>query len=63
VQQLALQRYVVRSMIRCLTPTTAEAHAVSDYETDTLLWSERQADLLRRLAAGEHVNEQVDGRT
>lgn len=33
---------------------------MSDYDTDTVLWSERQADLLRRLAAGEHVNEQVD---
>jgi hypothetical protein len=33
---------------------------MSDYDTDTVLWSERQADLLRRLAAGEQVNEQVD---
>jgi Domain of unknown function DUF29 len=34
---------------------------VSDlYETDILLWSEQQADLLRRLAAGERVNKQVD---
>jgi Domain of unknown function DUF29 len=41
-------------------PGTAEAHAMSDYDTDTLLWSERQADLLRRLAAGEQVNAQVD---
>ncbi len=38
----------------------AEAHTVSDYDTDTVLWSERQADLLRRLAAGERVNHQVD---
>jgi hypothetical protein len=30
------------------------------YDTDILLWSERQADLLRRLAAGERVNDQVD---
>ena len=30
------------------------------YETDLLLWSEQQAALLRRLAAGEQVNEQVD---
>jgi hypothetical protein len=37
-----------------------EAYAVSDYDTDTVLWSERQADLLRRLAAGERVNDQVD---
>ena len=41
-------------------PRTAEAHAVSDYDTDTVLWSERQADLLRRLAAGERLNDQVD---
>jgi Domain of unknown function DUF29 len=30
------------------------------YETDTFLWSEQQSDLLRRLAAGERVNDQVD---
>ena len=30
------------------------------YERDALAWSERQADLLRRLAAGERVNEKVD---
>jgi hypothetical protein len=30
------------------------------YESDILVWSEQQAKLLRRLAAGEHVNEQVD---
>jgi len=30
------------------------------YETDVLLWSERQADLLRRLARGERVNDQID---
>jgi hypothetical protein len=33
---------------------------MSDYDTDLLLWSERQADLLRRMAAGERVNDQVD---
>jgi hypothetical protein len=27
------------------------------YDTDILLWSEQQADLLRRLAAGERVND------
>jgi hypothetical protein len=55
-------------MLQCLAPgpagqvnrITAEAHAVSDYDTDAVLWSERQADLLRRLAAGERVNDQVD---
>ena len=30
------------------------------YDTDALAWSERQADLLRRLAAGERLNEAVD---
>ena len=30
------------------------------YERDALAWSERQADLLRRLAAGERLNEAVD---
>ena len=30
---------------------------MSDYDTDILLWSERQAALLRRRAAGELVNE------
>ena len=30
------------------------------YDNDILLWSQRQAQLLRRLAAGERVNDQVD---
>ncbi len=30
------------------------------YERDALAWAERQADLLRRLAAGERLNAQVD---
>ena len=30
------------------------------YDRDALLWSEQQADLLRRLAAGERVNDAVD---
>ena len=30
------------------------------YESDALAWAERQADLLRQLAAGERVNEEVD---
>lgn len=30
------------------------------YDTDILIWSERQAELLRRLAAGERVNADVD---
>jgi hypothetical protein len=30
------------------------------YDRDILIWSEQQAHLLRRLAAGERVNEAVD---
>ena len=30
------------------------------YDTDALAWSEQQADLLRRLAAGERLNDAVD---
>jgi hypothetical protein len=30
------------------------------YDVDLVAWSERQADLLRRMAAGERVNDQVD---
>jgi hypothetical protein len=30
---------------------------MSDYDSDILVWSERQADLLRRRAAGELVND------
>jgi uncharacterized protein DUF29 len=33
---------------------------MSDYDTDILTWSERQATLLRRVGAGEAVNAQVD---
>jgi Domain of unknown function DUF29 len=30
------------------------------YDTDIVSWSEQQAELLRRLAAGERVNDQLD---
>jgi hypothetical protein len=33
---------------------------MSDYDTDIVRWSERQADLLRRVGAGEAVNALVD---
>lgn len=33
---------------------------MSSYDTDILDWSERQAALLRRLASGERVNDEVD---
>lgn len=33
---------------------------MSEYDTDIMKWSERQAVLLRRVAAGERINDQVD---
>jgi len=33
---------------------------MSEYGTDFVLWSREQADLLRRMGAGERVNDQVD---
>lgn len=30
------------------------------YDRDVLIWSEQQAELLRRLAAGERVNDALD---
>lgn len=33
---------------------------MSAYDTDFVLWSREQAELLRRMAAGERVNHQVD---
>lgn len=33
---------------------------MSDYDSDILIWSEHQAALLRRMARGERVNDQVD---
>lgn len=33
---------------------------MGDYDTDIARWSDVQADLLRRIAAGEHVNDKVD---
>ncbi len=36
------------------------AKAMSEYDTDFVLWSREQAELLRRMAAGERVNDQVD---
>ena len=34
-----------------------KAETMSDYDTDILTWSERQAALLRRRAAGELIND------
>ena len=34
-----------------------KAYGMSDYDNDILIWSEHQADLLRRHAAGEHAND------
>ena len=33
---------------------------MSEYDTDLVQWSREQAELLRRMAAGERVNNQVD---
>ena len=33
---------------------------MSEYDTDLALWSREQAELLRRMGAGERVNDQVD---
>jgi hypothetical protein len=33
---------------------------MSEYGTDFVLWSREQAELLRRMGAGERVNDQVD---
>ena len=36
-------------------------HPMTDlYEHDIVVWADRQADLLRRLAAGERVNAEID---
>ena len=37
-----------------------QTKAATVYDTVILTWSDQQADLLRRLAAGERVNDQVD---
>jgi hypothetical protein len=37
-----------------------QALFMSEYDTDLVLWSREQADLLRLMAAGERVNDQVD---
>jgi len=33
---------------------------MNDYDRDILAWSERQGGLLRRIAAGESINDQID---
>jgi Domain of unknown function DUF29 len=38
----------------------AKACGMSDYDTDLVLWSREQAELLRRMAVGERVSDQVD---
>ena len=37
-----------------------KACGMSDYDTDLVLWSREQAELLWRMAAGERVNDRVD---
>jgi hypothetical protein len=44
-----------------LTRARRDLLPMSDlYDNDFVLWSERQSDLLRRLASGEPVNESPD---
>ena len=33
---------------------------ISDYDADLVIWSGHQADLLRRMGAGERVNDLID---
>jgi len=33
---------------------------MSDYDSDILIWSERQAELVRRIGAGEKINDLID---
>jgi hypothetical protein len=40
--------------------TRPKAFGMSEYDADLVLWSREQADLLRRMGAGERVNDQVD---
>lgn len=37
-----------------------ESVGMSEYDTDLVIWSRHQADLLRRMGAGERVNNKVD---
>ena len=38
----------------------ANLAGVNDYDLDIYAWSQRQGELLRRMAAGEHVNDDLD---
>jgi hypothetical protein len=40
--------------------TQPKAFGMSEYDADLVLWSREQAELLRRMGAGERVNDQVD---
>jgi hypothetical protein len=40
--------------------TRPKAFGMIEYDADLVLWSREQADLLRRMGAGECVNDQVD---
>lgn len=54
---LTSRRYVLRHTTRSHTWRTTKATSMSDYDSDILLWSERQGALLRRRAAGELIND------
>jgi len=40
--------------------TQPKAFGMSEYDADLVLWSREQAELLRRMGAGERVNDRVD---
>ena len=50
----------LRRVIGRPNPSAPEGSMSDQYQSDVLVWSEHQAELLRRLAAGERVNDQVD---
>lgn len=52
---------MVGAALRPATQAALKGDRMSDlYDTDVVTWSERQAALLRRVAAGERINDQVD---
>src|SRR5262245_32330424 len=56
-EQLAEMKKVSWCYEPCRHHTIEPENQISDYDTDILLWSEHQAELLRRHAAGERVND------
>jgi hypothetical protein len=58
---IATVTYLASATISAEASITADAQVLRpQYNADLTLWSQRQADLLRRVGAGEPVNDQVD---